>query len=88
MLRANNDLNHVWIGLSDTGHQNYYEKWSDGSATTFTRWDRNRPKNREGIPIVDNININYHAEAKLAKNGNFAYLAIKMSTVNNQLIAT
>ena len=48
MLRANNDLNHVWIGLSDSGHQNYYEKWSDGSPTTFTRWDRNRPTYREG----------------------------------------
>ena len=48
IIRDNNDLNHLWIGLKDEGHPNYYEKWSDpdNSPVTFTRWDRNKPSNK------------------------------------------
>lgn len=48
IIRDNNDLNHLWIGLTDNGHPNYYEKWSDPDQTpvSFLRWDRNQPRDK------------------------------------------
>ena len=52
MLRENNDLNHLWIGLNDFGHKNWWKDWVDGTPVTFTRWDRNQPKQRSGESCV------------------------------------
>ncbi|CBY39582.1 unnamed protein product, partial [Oikopleura dioica] len=52
MIRSNDDLNHVWLGLTDGNHPNYYKNWVDGSPVTYTNWDRNRPKIHDNSQCV------------------------------------
>ena len=69
IIRDNNDLNHLWIGLKDEGHPNYYEKWSDADETpvTFVRWDRNRPRMVSGDEVQ--CVLAYRASFLWANNG-------------------
>ena len=62
-------MNHLWIGLKDEGHPNYYEKWSDADETpvTFVRWDRNRPKMVTGDKVQ--CVLAYRASFLWANNG-------------------
>ena len=39
-LKINND---IWIGLTDAGHANYYDKYIDGTPVTFTNWNFKEP---------------------------------------------
>merc|ERR1711892_644830 len=53
LIRDNNNLNHIWIGLTDQGHPNYYEKWSNPDATpvTYLNWERNKPSMKTRDPF-------------------------------------
>ena len=53
LVRDNNNLNHIWIGLTDKDHPNYYEKWSDPDETpvTYLNWERNKPSMQARDPF-------------------------------------
>ena len=37
---------HIWIGLTDDGHHNYYSEYTDGTPVTFTNWDFREPNSQ------------------------------------------
>ena len=53
IIRNNNNLNHLWIGLTDEGHPNYYEKWSnpDQTPVSYLNWERNKPSMKQRDPF-------------------------------------
>ena len=42
-MHDNQGINEVWIGLTDKGHPNWYDKWVNGEQVLFTNWAMGEP---------------------------------------------